>query len=147
VIHADDAHVHGELVIWDHPIEHIEIQTTPADAVRDARMMCVKMLNDFASEMLRSMTGHHGSMQRALQTLYGISYGMGLNICEGRSMSARAAELGVTRAALSKVACAWASSHDLPPSFHQKAAGASESYSMTRRKVVAASTGSNGSTQ
>jgi len=138
----DDGRLSADPLVWDHPVDHIEPETKPADLVRDARNMCQLLLNDFAEEMRRALT--NGGVRHVLVRLYGIAYGMGLNICGDTSMSARADQLGVTRQTLSKVARNWNDAHDLPPSFHQKPASAVAAYAKTRREVVAASNG-NGS--
>jgi hypothetical protein len=142
----EDRAANGEVFIWDHPVEHLEPETAPADAARDARMMCVLLLNDFAVEILRALTSQNGGgIQHALVRLYGIAYGMGLNVCADVSMTDRADQLGVGRATLSKIGRVWNEAHDLPPSFHQKTAAAITSYAATRRQVVANSGNGNGS--
>ena len=134
-----------EPYIWDHPVETLEPETKPADLVRDARSMSVLLLNDFAEEIRRALMD--GGAQQALVRLFGISYGMGLNICGEVSMSDRANQLGVARATLSKIARSWNDAHELAPSFHMKAATSIATYAQTRREVVAASNGSNGTSE
>lgn len=140
----DDRAPCGEPFVWDHPVEHLEAETAPADLVRDARMMTVTLLNDFANEMLRALTTRDGTVQHALVRLYGIAYGMGLNCAGDVSMSDRADQLGVCRATLSKIGRTWNDAHDLEPSFHQKSAASIASYAQTRREQVVASSNGNG---
>lgn len=136
----DDRALSGEPLSWDHPLEHLEPETAPADLVRDARLMTVHLLNDFAVLMLEALSDRSDPVRSALVKLYGVAFGMGLSIAD-ETMSACADRVGVCRAALSKVACNWNAAHDLPPSFHQKSEEAIHSYAQTRRKVVASSNG------
>jgi hypothetical protein len=131
-----------EPYVWDHPVENLEPETKPADLVRDARCMAVLLLNDFAEEIRRALMD--GGAQQALVRLYGISYGMGLNICGEVTMSDRADRLGVSKATLSKIGRAWNDAHDLPPSFHMKAATSIASYREARLAAVIASNNGNG---
>jgi hypothetical protein len=131
----------GETFVWDHPVEHLEPETAPADLVRDARMMAIVLLNDFGSELVHTAMRPGATLQEVKVKLFGISYAMGLNCSGDLSMTERADQLGVVRATLSKVARAWNCAHDLPPSWHQKSAVAITSYAATRRRVVASSNG------
>jgi hypothetical protein len=133
----------GEPVIWDHPIDNIECVTPASDQIRDARMMAVHLLNDFAVEMLSALNERTDPVRSAKIKLFGIAFGMGLSIAE-ESMTDCADRLGVSRATISKVAVNWNTAHDLPPSFHQKSDEAVIHYAVTRREVVASSNGSNG---
>ncbi len=137
----------GEPFVWDHPMEHLEPETAPADQVRDARMMAVALLNDFANEILHTATRPYATVRDVKVKLYGIGFAMGLNFCNDESVTVRADRLGVCKATLSKISCSWNAAHDLPPSWHQTSAAAITSYAQTRRKVVAASNGSNGTSE
>ena len=129
---------------WLHPVDDIEPQQKPFDQLRDARLMTVHLLNDFAVEMLAALSdGSDHPVQHGLTKLYGIAYAMGLSICDGASMSETADRLAVERATISKVATAWNVSHDLKPSWHCKSTLANEHYATARRQVVQ-SNGSNG---
>jgi hypothetical protein len=133
----------GEVAIHEHPVDFIEPVIPASDQIRDARMMCVHLLNDFAVEMLAALSECRDPVLSAKIRLHGISYAMGLSICD-TSMSDCADRLGVSRATISKVAVNWNAAHDLPPSFHQKSDEAIHSYAATRREVVASINGSNG---
>lgn len=132
-----DEYVNGEAVTWRHPIDDFEPEEKHTDLVRDARMAAVFLLNDFALAMLNALARNNDARE-GLITLYGISYAMGLNICGETSQSARADSLGIERATLSKIGCAWNASHDLKPSFYQKTEGAGQRYADSRRAVVRA---------
>lgn len=134
----------GEPVIHEHPVDFLEPVTPASDQIRDARMMTVHLLNDFAVEMLTALSERTNPARAALIRLYGIAYGMGLSIAD-ESMTDCADRLGVSRAIISKVAVSWNVAHDLPPSFHQKTEEACDLYAVTRREFVAASNGANGS--
>ncbi len=143
VLQEDDDHgLCGEPLTWDHPLEHLEPETAPADLVRDARLMTVHLLNDFAILMLEALSDRNDPVRSAMVKLYGVAFGMGLSIAD-ETMSACADRVGVCRAALSKVACNWNAAHDLPPSFHQKSEEAIHSYAQTRRNQVVASSNGN----
>jgi hypothetical protein len=135
MIEADGITPSGEPYRWMHPLDELEAEPTPADKVRDARLAAVNLLNCFAAEMLNALL-EPDPAQAALRRVYGIAYGMGLNVCGDVSMSERADQLGVERATLSKIACAWNAAHDLKPSFHQKTAEAQANYARVRREVV-----------
>jgi hypothetical protein len=138
---------HAEVAIEEHPVDFLEPVTLPSDAIRDARMMTVHLLNDFAVEMLSALNERSDPVRSAKIKLYGIAFGMGLSIADD-SMTDCAARLGVSRATISKVATSWNTAHDLPPSFHQKSDESIHSYEVRRREVVAASNGSsNGEVQ
>jgi hypothetical protein len=121
--------------VYDHPIDRLEPDEKPFDQLRDARLMTVHLLNDFASEMLKALTSDDPA-RAALCRLYGIAYAMGLNITGDVTMTERSDQLGYERATLSKIAVAWNTAHDLKPSWHQKAASANETYARVRRGVV-----------
>ena len=140
MIEADGITATGEPWAWIHPIDELEAELKPADQVRDARMAAVHLLNDFASELIEALSDAN-PIRTALTRLYSIAYAMGLNVCGDLSMSERADQLGVERATLSKIACAWNTAHDLAPSFHQKSTGANETYARARREVVQSSNG------
>lgn len=129
-----------EQFVFDHPVDRLEPELLPSDQVRDARLATVHLLNDFAAKMHSALTRNMSAVD-GLVCLWGIAYGMGLTICGEVSMSARADQLGIERATLSKLATAWNISHDLAPSFHQKSAGANETYAAVRRAVVQSSNG------
>jgi hypothetical protein len=59
-------------------------------------------------------------------------------------MTERASLIGVSRAAISKVATDFCSANELPPSFYMRSEEAGESYRKARLQVVAASNGSVG---
>ena len=42
--------------VYDDPVDHLEPLEKPFDQLRDARIMTVHLLNDFASEMLEALT-------------------------------------------------------------------------------------------
>jgi hypothetical protein len=136
----DDHWLPEEWITPAHQISDIEPETSPADQVRDARLATVHLLNDFAGMMLSALERNHDARD-GLVTLFGIAYAMGLNICDGMSMTERSDRLGVARATLSKIGVAWNQAHDLPPSFHQKSAEANQTFARKRREVVATSNG------
>ena len=121
--------------VYDDPVDHLEPLEKPFDQLRDARMMTVHLLNDFASEMLEALTSDD-PVRAALCRLYSIAYAMGLNVTGDVTMTERADQLGYERATLSKLAVQWNLAHDLKPSWHQKAASANETYARVRRGVV-----------
>jgi hypothetical protein len=130
-----------ESIVWDHPVDRLEPEIAPADAIRDARLMTVHLLNDFAVEMLSALTSENPA-RSALIRLFRINYAMGLSIAsDGIPMSARADQLGCERAALSKIATAWNTAHDLRPSHLQKSVEANEEYARARREAVQSSNG------
>ena len=136
-----------ELAIWDHPIDHFEPLLSVHDELRDCRLKTIQLLNNFALEMQRALTGNPNpatAVRDGLVKLAGISFAMGLNVCGESSMTQRAAELGVTRATISKIATSWCVSHDLCPSFAMKSSEAVVEYARARRAVVQSSSQSNG---
>ena len=64
--------------------------------------------------------------------VYQIAYGLGAGICAGKSMKAKAAELGCTRAAISKGAVAFCREHGLPPSPYMKSQDSRASFLRAR---------------
>ena len=109
---------------WPDPIDEIEPEIVSADAFREASRIGLRLLNNAMLAMLQ------GRMSRV--TFWQICYGIGLPLTEGRSMSAVARELGVTRAALSKGSQKFRRSQGLPPNQNGKSIIASKSYSTTR---------------
>lgn len=64
------------------------------------------------------------------------AFAIGLNCCDGNSMTAVAKSLGVTRACISKGAREFCEQNDLPPSFYMKSEEAVKSYKETRSGQV-----------
>ena len=119
MIDADGCTQGNEPYRWIHPVDELEPDIKPADELRDARLMTVRMLDDFAVKMHEALT-RSNSAADALIVLYGISFAMGLSITNDHSMSGIAHQLQCERATISKVAVMWNNSHSLQPSFHQK---------------------------
>jgi len=121
-------------------VDHIE----PVLEVREAGMRYLDVLQGFANCIESGIT--EGNMRSVSVAFWSAAYGLGLKCCDGVSMTDRASQLGVTRAAISKGAKRFVESHGLPPSFYMKDQASGRAYCQARLNVVAngKANGSNG---
>lgn len=110
------------------PVDDIEPEVSPADAIRDARTKCVALLNAFAAHIESALLRPGATLQDVAIALYQPVYALGLNIADGTSMTERAQQWGVERASISKGATAFCNGNALPPSFYMKKETAQGAY-------------------
>jgi hypothetical protein len=128
-----------------HPVDDLEPTMLQSDAIRDARLQTVRLLNALAGSIEGAIS--KGNIKGIQTAFWGAAYGLGLNVCQGVSMTQRALSLGVERAALSKRATSFCSANGLDPSFLMKRESYL-AYREARLEVIANSAnGSNGAEQ
>ena len=142
---------HGAPAVWDHPISHFEPLDGARDEVRMAQVKCVTVLNMAFSELQDVLERPDATINRALITLYGLAFALGLNLCGNSTLTTKARELGCTKAILSRRATSFCEATGLVPSFYMKSASSRKRYAERRREVVIAkngngANGSNGTT-
>src|SRR2546429_5640589 len=118
-----------EWVTRHEPVDDIEPRIMPADAIRDARLQTVRLLNALGNVVERSLADSSASVTGMAVAFWGAAYGLGLNCCDGMTMTERALSLGRERASISKAARNFVTANQLPPSWYMKVEGASDSYS------------------
>ena len=126
------------------PVHWIEPEIPQFDQVRDARVQAVRLLNALGNTIERSLAASNATVTSVATAFWGAAYGLGLNACDGISMSERAADLGVERAAISKKARSFVSANGLAPSWHMKTEQAVDHYCSSRIAVIERSQGPNG---
>lgn len=103
-------------------------EDAPENAYREAaQRMCEVMNMSFVWMQQRRMTE---------VSFWQVAYALGLTVCEGKPMAAKAKEIGVTRAALSKGVKEIQRATGLPPSSYMRSAGACAKYSEARKKQL-----------
>ncbi|HEX7531462.1 MAG TPA: hypothetical protein VF333_09980 [Pyrinomonadaceae bacterium] len=101
-------------------VDDLEPQLKMADAVREARVEAVRLINSFASLIESALTRPRSTMRDLLTVFYQGAYAMDLNLCEDVNVTERADNIGVRRATLSKGMVAFCVGNSLPPSRHMK---------------------------
>lgn len=117
-------------------INDIEPEISPADAVRDARVKCVQLLNAFAAHIEAALLRPGAQIKDVAIAFYQPVYALGLNIADGTSMTERSQHWEVERATISKGAIAFCNGNGLPPSFYMKDESAQKSYQNARVKSI-----------
>lgn len=113
------------------PVDYIE----PELDIRNASLTYIRVLEAFATRVGDAL--RTGDIRSANTAFWGSAYGLGLSICGGVSMTARASFVGVTRATISKAAQSFANDNGLPPSFYMKSSASHKPYSIARKSYVA----------
>ena len=80
----------------------------PVNEYREASLHFLRIMNLGLSFVAESTSPHVAA--------WAVAYGVGIGICQGRSITDRAADLNVSPQALSKQIKAFTESADLPPS-------------------------------
>lgn len=111
-----------------HPVDDIEPIIPPADAIRDARVKCIFLLNAGYSYIEAALLKPGTTVQDVAVAFYQSAYGLGLNLCDGMTMTDRSGIWGVERASISKGATAFCAGNALPPSFYMKKEDAQDAY-------------------
>ena len=143
MIDGNNSHILPEEWVTRHePVDDIEPRILPADELRHARVEAIRLLNALGNAVERS--NPQGNVAVAF---WGAAYGLGLNCCDGMTMTERAQSLGVGRATISKGATSFCGANNLPPSYYMKTDGAGAVYSKVRIEVVIASSNGNGSNE
>jgi hypothetical protein len=106
------------------PIDDIEPLTDDDNGYREAARIGLRLINNI---MHLIHTSRHNPV-----TFWAIAYALGLDITEGRSMTAQASRLGVTRAALSKSQQAMRRKLGLPTNTNNKPESAVKTYKTNR---------------
>lgn len=100
--------------------------------VRDARRDCIRILNASISHIESAGTRPGATKADVMVSLYQVAYGLGLNLCEGMTMTKRAESWGVERATISKGAVQFTSGNGLKPSYYMKKEEARGAYADAR---------------
>lgn len=129
--------LHIELQYRRTPVDELEpLEISPAD-YREAALKHVAVLNDLIERIQAGF--RNGNAEVAF---WGCCYGLGTSNCEGTSMTEKAEQLGVCRAAISKQARAFIEANDLPPSWYMK--NETDNYLASRLAQLNNGNGSNG---
>jgi hypothetical protein len=118
-----------------HPCEILEPDDT-ADVIHDSQMALVHLLNNFVAELEQTMSRRSATLRDVKAKLYGMAFGLGLAMIEGKSQTSVAASLGMTRAALSKIGIHFCLANNLGASFYQKSEWARDRYRDARLNSV-----------
>lgn len=111
-----------------HPVEDLEPEIADTDAYREAARIGLRLINSAMLAILQTrMT------KETATALWHVAYGIGLPLCEGRSMTETARELGVERATVSKGAKAFQRRNGLPTNQYMKDEDAVAVYSEARK--------------
>jgi len=106
------------------PIDDLEPLIDDDNGYREAAKIGLRLINNI---MHLIHTSRHNPV-----TFWAIAYALGLDITEGRSMTAQASRLGVTRAALSKSQQAMRRKLGLPTNTNNKPESAVKTYKTNR---------------
>ena len=106
------------------PIDDLEPLIDDDNGYREAAKIGLRLINNI---MHLIHTSRHNPV-----TFWAIAYALGLDITEGRSMTAQASRLGVTRAALSKRQQAMRRKLGLPTNTNNKPESAVKTYKTNR---------------
>lgn len=131
---TDTEYAHGEWIDHREPWEYIEDEwrDEPTDLVRNARVQAVRLLNAFGSSLESVLTRPNATLRDVTLRFYGLAFGLGLTLCDGRSMTEIAEGLGFERASVSKIACEFCRANNLVQSFYMKSALAPAAYQSAR---------------
>lgn len=111
-----------------HPIDDIEPMPKASDAIRDARVKCVQLINASFAHIESALLRPGTTIKDIAVAFYQPAYAVGAMVCDGMSMTQRAEFWGVERASISKGATAFCAGNDLPPSFYMKKEEAQSAY-------------------
>lgn len=125
-----------EWISRHHPIDDIEPDLKRDDAIRDARVKCIILLNSGYSHIEAALLTPGANVQDIAVSFYQSAYALGLNLCAGISMTERADKWGVERASISKGATKFCEGNALPPSFYMKKEEAKSSYCDARIESI-----------
>ena len=106
------------------PVDDLEPLIDDDNSYREAAKIGIRLINNIMHLI-------HASKHNPV-TFWAIAYALGLDITEGRSMTAQARRLGVTRAALSKSQQAMRRRLGRPHTEHNKPTSASKTYQQSR---------------
>lgn len=112
-----------------HPVEEIEPDES-TDAYREAAKLFSRIIN----QALIVITSAKHPRAAAWQ----VAFALGAPVCAGESMTSRARQLGITKAAISKGAKAFQRANALPASQYMKSDEASKSYTDARNRQLSA---------
>jgi hypothetical protein len=118
------------------PVDDLEPDIARADAIRDARKKGIFFLNAFGAQVEASLLRPGATVTDIAVAFYQVAYALGLNLCEGMSMTERAQAWGVERASISKGATQFCNGNGLPPSFYMKKEPAQESFRSARIRSI-----------
>src|SRR6267142_268863 len=99
-----------------HPVDDIEPNIKSHDAIRDAREQAVKLINAGFAHIESAICRRGSTVSDIAVAFYEAAYALGLNICEGMSMTQRSDAWMVERATISKGATEFCRGHRLSPS-------------------------------
>jgi len=119
-----------------HPVDDLEPEESPHDVYREAGLKCVRVMNAAFAHIGAALARQHSTRQDILVAFWQPAYAMGLMLCDGKSVTDRAHQLGVKKATLSKGMTQFCRANNLPPSDYMKDALASKSYKNARKESV-----------
>jgi len=116
-------------------VDWLEPNENQFDAIRDARVQAVRVLNGFGARIESALSRPGATLVDVATAYYQCAYALGLNSCD-LSMTERAEMLGIQRATISKGATAFCAAHDLEPSWAMKREGTADAYAEARRESI-----------
>ena len=117
-------------------IDVLEPEFNPSDLIRQAQRKTIELLNAVGNALERALARPDANVRDIAIAWWGPAYALGLNCCEGMTMTQRSERLGFERATLSKAATAFCLANDLEPSFYMKRADAADMYRDARLRAV-----------
>jgi hypothetical protein len=132
----NDRYVHPDHIDRRMPWDDLEPIDDEHDALRDAAIRYVALINAFSTAIERAISAPDASLQSARIAYWGIATALGLNSVAGRSMTDLAQACGCERASLSKKAREFVSANHLQPSFIMKTEISVESFSKARVQSI-----------
>lgn len=111
---------------WHHPVEDMEIEEDDRKVVMEAFSKARFVMDRAIAHILDSNDVTLGAWQ--------VAFALGSPSCLGMTMTQKAEELGLGKAAISKGATAFCRAAGIEPSSYMLGKGAQESYRQLRRK-------------
>jgi len=135
----DNGHIPEAWIDRRQPVDEIEPELSNHEAYREASRKFKRVLNasfkHFGLSLYRIKSSDPAITQ--IRTAYWqICFALGLQVCEGKSMTEHARDLGVERAAISKGATMFCRVNELPVSFYMKKELSQNSYRTARIQSI-----------
>ena len=118
------------------PIDEIEPETSPADQVRDARVVAIALISACISAIVAGLSEPGATLSSVATIAWSWAYALGLPCAEGVSVTERSEMLGIQRATLSKRMVEITTVWGLPASQFMKSEQTRQTYSTARRDSI-----------
>jgi hypothetical protein len=117
-------------------VDAIEPIEDTHDALRDAAVRYISVLNAFSDKIEAVLSNKRATMRDVAIAYYSTALALGLNSVNGRSFTEIADAWGLERATLSKAAVAFVGANGLQPSFAMKRAETASVYAGARLQSI-----------